>query len=156
MSIFIRVCRSVDYEKIRLITNEAFMHDAFFKKEEYVVRFGKDSVTDYMSNPQSTFLVAEEKNELVGSIYLKWTVDDDQITGNFSAVSVPDKCTRRGIGRRLVAAAEQYILDLEGPEKRVLEAGVISLREDLFKWFVMTAPHSFTNPANMSFYVILT
>jgi len=139
MGIIVRECRDGDNDEIQRVTNEAFMHDAFFKLEEYVIRFRDGSVEEYMSKPNARFFVAQEEgdveNSLVGSIYMSWEVTGDAIVGNFSAVSVLDGQTRKGIGRKLVEYAERYLMGMEGPRCRVLEAGVINLRKDLFVWY---------------------
>jgi GNAT superfamily N-acetyltransferase len=133
----VRECREGDEDSITRVTNEAFMHDAFFKLPEYVVRFGSSSVKENMAKPNARFFVFEdaEDGQLVGSIFMSWEVTEDRIVGNFSAVSVLDNQTRKGIGRQLVAYAEEFLCALEGPVTRVLEAGVINLREDLFVWY---------------------
>lgn len=75
--------------------------------------------------------------------------------GHFSAVSVPEKFGKRGIGKSLVQAAEQQLIielghkenelqevssSFDGIPSRVdvnvsMEMGVINLRTDLFPWY---------------------
>ena len=62
--------------------------------------------------------------------------------GHFSAVSVPSKFGRKGIGKMLVKAAEEYLLEWAGKEHQadanlrvVMEMGVVDLRTDLFPWY---------------------
>eukprot|EP00981_Chlorochromonas_danica_P014842 scaffold9085_cov180-Ochromonas_danica.AAC.1 len=72
-----------------------------------------------------------------------------KVRGKFSAVSVPSKHGRKGLGRGLVRAAEEKVrtvahhlylslpqpLPLPRQVKLFLEMGVINLREDLFPWY---------------------
>lgn len=63
--------------------------------------------------------------------------------GKFSAVSVPPKYEKRGIGKALVKGAENKVLeiarDLQKQESQdvhaALQMGVINLRKDLFPWY---------------------
>ncbi len=61
-----------------------------------------------------------------------------QTVGKFSAVSVPTKNEKRGIGKAMVKAAEEKIKALgqqAGSKEVSLEMGVINLRTDLFPWY---------------------
>jgi hypothetical protein len=64
---------------------------------------------------------------------------DSQVTGKFSAVSVPSKNGKQGIGKALVKAAEEKVLSvataLSVNVKADLEMGVINQRDDLFPWY---------------------
>jgi hypothetical protein len=62
------------------VTNDAFMADAFFKKEEYFNRFDFQTVIDMMNSPNSKFLImaATEDNSIVGSIFLHWEVTETE------------------------------------------------------------------------------
>lgn len=68
-------------------------------------------------------------------------VDRLKVRGKFSAVSVPSKHGRKGLGRGLVRAAEEKLrkvsLSLSQPRQisLFLEMGVINLRKDLFPWY---------------------
>ena len=116
----------------------------------------------------------QSKTKVVGSIFVVLSYDWKpafksevgnprvirlKLIGRFSAVSVVDRCTRRGIGRKLVAAAESYAVeyanDLLEKEKKhriedvfgdpsmhidtrlnvYMEMGVINARTDLFPWY---------------------
>jgi ribosomal protein S18 acetylase RimI-like enzyme len=136
-----------DLASIRMITNEAFMADAFFKIEKYHLRFDETDVTRLISAENSVFMlasVADFPDEIVGSIHLEISYDNNLIAvGHFSAVSVASKCGRRGIGKALVRAAEEYTIatvlkrvqDETSTCTIFMEMGVINLREDLFPWY---------------------
>ena len=143
-----------DCLKIQSVVNEAFMADAFFKKEEYHLRFADGEVKTMMNATNSCWILAILNNEIVGCIYLKWKVvysnndknnknNTDSIHGHFSSVSVLDSMARKGIGRTLVKAAEDHVINLgknndssnSNPPRITIDCGVINLREDLFKWY---------------------
>jgi predicted N-acetyltransferase YhbS len=151
-----------DIRAIVDVTNDAFMADAFFKKAEYHLRFTLDRVRSQISENDSIFIVAECDHEVVGSIFMHICIDTSvesaysgkdfivvDTIGKFSAVSVPKKWEKRGIGKKLVSAAERHALDRglsylelskranpEGLYKLSvdMEMGVINLRKDLFPW----------------------
>ena len=71
-----------------------------------------------------------------------------QVTGKFSAVAVPERFARRGIGQALVKGAESLLLDIAKQQalnqqqsgetlslEVAIEMGVINLRKDLFPWY---------------------
>jgi ribosomal protein S18 acetylase RimI-like enzyme len=138
----LRVAEEKDQDSIVNVTNEAFMHDSFFKYEEYYLRFTLANVKAHMTKDNSVFLLYEEETTgncrtIVGSIWLKWTISDTSVTGSFSAVSVLNSHTKKGIGRKLVSGAEKFILNLNYADKpeRVMQAGVVNVREFLFGWY---------------------
>jgi GNAT superfamily N-acetyltransferase len=154
---FDHFCAAKDVSKqIFDVTNEAFMADAFFKKEQYYARFEcVKTVEDMMDRANSEFLCICSKSTedkcIAGSIYLQWEIEinDNEnesktkisVTGHVSCVSVGKKFERKGIGKRLVAAAEEYLLLLlptistTEPIDVAMEIGVINLRTDLFPWY---------------------
>ena len=143
-----------DCLKIQSVVNEAFMADAFFKKEEYHLRFADGEVETMMNTNNSDWIIALLNNQIVGCIYLKWKINTTAtntnpppgIQGHFSSVSVLDSMAKRGIGRTLVKAAEDHIINLSNSNSNndnnnncrnnvTIDCGVINLREDLFKWY---------------------
>ena len=133
--------------KVMDCTNDAFMADSFFKKSEYHQRFTLSDVEEHIRKENSLFLIATSETEpgdqVFGSILidLSRNVNDGTVTyvGHFSAVSVPGIFAKRGIGKKLVQAAEQKLLEFAAtspvPSKVIMEMGVINLREDLFPWY---------------------
>ena len=153
--------------------------DTFFKKPEYYNRFTIEDVRNMINSRESFFLLAidsedKSKTKVVGSIFVVLVYDWKpvfksevgnprvirlRLTGRFSAVSVVDRCTRRGIGKKLVSAAESYAVEyahdmLEKERKHrvedvfgdpnmhidtrlnvYMEMGVINARADLFPWY---------------------
>lgn len=74
---------------------------------------------------------------------------EKQIVGKFSAVSVPEKFGKRGIGKALVKGVENKLIEIVKVEQETVERstgtapavsvhvemGVINLRTDLFPWY---------------------
>jgi GNAT superfamily N-acetyltransferase len=144
----IREGTQVDAEQLVEVGNAAFMADTFFKKPEFHLRFTQPRVVNMIGEENSVFLVAkrDNTNEILGSIYLHWEYHRDdkedsinKVVGKFSAVSVPPKNEKRGIGKALVKAAENKILAIANSigdqVKADLEMGVINQRKDLFPWY---------------------
>ena len=82
------------------------------------MRFTSDDVIKLMNTENSCFLVVDNGDmdgdgnmALIGSIYVNWTIDsiNNKVIGHFSAVSVADSMTKKGIGKKLVSAAEDHI-----------------------------------------------
>ncbi|XP_002154911.2 uncharacterized protein LOC100213636 [Hydra vulgaris] len=159
-----------DIDNILRCTNDAFMANTFFKKPEYNYRFTREDVVSKISHKNSVFFLARDStttsnDDVIGSIHLYWrtktewvVVDNDSIpkvtlVGTFSAISVPSKYSKRGIGKTLVASAENYLLEnvFKAIQHQMLSAGytiknslqlgvvmeieVNSLREDLLPWY---------------------
>eukprot|EP01038_Epipyxis_sp_PR26KG_P007046 gene7046-9621_t len=158
--ILVRACLE-DVSGIVDTTNDAFMADAFFKKPEYHQRFTQDNVLNMISSENSMFLIAVQSSDsessgnrnVYGSIYLHWTVKHDsdnksiEFIGKFSAVSVPKKYERNGIGKALVFAVENEMIKIakdynknnsDNSEISIVvkvEMGVVSARLDLIPWY---------------------
>lgn len=72
------IATEADYDSILALTNDAFMADAFFKKEEYHLRFDRPTVAHMIAAKNSRFIIATQVMEGVetqcGSIFLHWEV----------------------------------------------------------------------------------
>ena len=132
------------------------MADAFFKKKQYHLRFASGEVESMMNTKDSVWLVGVIDENIVGCIYLKWTIIEDintstyTLNGHFSSVSVLDSLAKKGIGKSLVLAAEEHIITIYNlkcnsnkvnPQDPIvistvtIDCGVINLRKDLFAWY---------------------
>ncbi len=70
------VAGEVHRDQILLVTNEAFMADAFFKKPDYHLRFDARTVSHMIANKNAMFIVAicdENSEDICGSLYFNWT-----------------------------------------------------------------------------------
>lgn len=133
-----------DSAAILEVTNEAFMADAFYKKPKYSLRFSSKRVAEVFDAKDQYFLVAKRASDqtIVGSIHLKVHKNDasNTITGHFSALSVPPKNGKQGIGKQLIQAAEEKVRGFAKksqtrPVKAKMEMDVVNVRTDLFPWY---------------------
>lgn len=151
-----RVASLADAEAVVEITNEAFIADTFFKKPKYHQRFDLPTVIEMINGENRMFLLAESIPEaggdksIAGSLFLHWDVRQNgslrEVVGKFSAVSVPSRFSKQGIGKALVNEAESRIREIaknlsrDHPDPEVmtnasLQMGVINQRQDLFPWY---------------------
>ena len=133
---------SRDAAAVMRVTNLAFQADTFFKKREYWDRFDLATVEGMMASERGVFLLWEEQQEVVGSIYVDWDALNEgkqqRLVGHISAVSVLPSFGRRGLGKALVRAAEEHLLHVASACKAssvAMEMGVINLRKDLFPFY---------------------
>ena len=72
------IATEADYDAILSLTNDAFMADAFFKKEEYHLRFDRATVDQMIHDANSRFIIATQNidgsDTPCGSIFLHWEV----------------------------------------------------------------------------------
>lgn len=74
-----------DFDSILLLTNEAFMADAFFKKDAYHLRFDLPTVREMFNSVNSKFIIARKCTDDIdvscGSIFFHWEIDnsDEQL-----------------------------------------------------------------------------
>ena len=115
------------------------------KKSEFISEEYKEKEA---GNPEN---LSFDKNSFVcSSLYLSWHIDVDAdgvltLTGKISAVSVPSRWGKKGIGKKMIKNAEDYLLKKVAPKelraygvkecKVVMEMGVINVRDDLFPWY---------------------
>jgi ribosomal protein S18 acetylase RimI-like enzyme len=83
-------------------------------------------------------------NKVVLNDFKEVTPNEFVVIGHFSAVAVPERFSKRGIGKQLIMACEKYILNIadelsqtrsNSKVKAELEMGVINVRKDLFPWY---------------------
>ncbi len=123
--IVIREARPDEAETIAGIINRAYEVEAFFKIGD---RTDTPEIRELMSS--DTFLVAESGGRLIGSV----RVSQHGSEGHFAMLSVEPAFKGRGLGRRLVAAAETWAVN-HGCTEMTLE--VVNLRTELFPWYAM-------------------
>lgn len=97
-----RDANEIDAGAIARVINTAFLVEQFFIERD---RTNPETVRGLMK--KSKFLLAEDGPNLVACVYVELRGKH----GYFGMLSVAPSHQRRGIGRRLVAAAEQYFRD---------------------------------------------
>jgi ribosomal protein S18 acetylase RimI-like enzyme len=92
-------------------------------------RTSDDEITRLISEPTSRFLVAERDGALVGCVLIEQHGED----GYFGMFSIDPGLQAAGLGRALLAEAEEAVRDLWDAKGMV--AVVINLREELIAWY---------------------
>lgn len=95
----LRAAGSGDSEKIARVVNDAFRPERFFIDAD---RTNPEKVQALLNHGQ--FLLAEENSVLLGCVY----VEVRSKRGYFGLLAVDPQRQRLGLGKRLVAAAEEY------------------------------------------------
>lgn len=121
----IREARRDEAEAITGIINRAYEVESFFK---IGYRTDVDEIHEFMG--RDTFLVAESGGQVVGTV----RVSQHGREGHFGMLSVEPALKSRGLGRKLVAAAEAWAI-ARGCGEMTLE--VVNLRTELFPWYEM-------------------
>ena len=95
-----RLATRVDGDAIARVINEAFaIAESFFIDGE---RTNPEKIRAMFDG--GVFIVAEDDGRLAGCVYVE--IDGDR--GYFGLLAVEPTCQRNGLGRKLVAAAEDY------------------------------------------------
>lgn len=100
--ISIRDAKLSDAEAIARLVNVAFLAERFFIERD---RTNPETVRTMMS--KGKFLLAEDEQTLVGSIYVELRGE----RGYFGMLSIEPSRQNMGVGRGLVDAAEKYFRD---------------------------------------------
>ena len=88
-----------------------------------------EEVAELMQLPYARFLLAEQDGELVGCVLIEKHGDD----GYFGMFSVSPRLQNGGLGRSLLAQAEQAARDLW--DVKAMTAVVIDVRHELLAWY---------------------
>jgi predicted N-acetyltransferase YhbS len=115
----VRTATEADFDAILNLINAAFQVERFFKNQDRLSAAGLQS-----QFKTGTFLLAEESGQMVGCIFVK-RMDD---RAYFGLLSVDPSRQKSGIGRRLVAAAEEFARETGA---RFMDIRVINLRAEL-------------------------
>jgi predicted N-acetyltransferase YhbS len=131
----IRMATEVDFDEVLRLTNAAFDVERFFKDED---RLSASTLRSYFN--KGNFLVLEEDDKIYGSVYVELRGDRAYL----GLLSVDPTQQRRGLGRRLTAAAEEFAREMGA---RFMDITVVNLRtelppiyEKLGYWTTGTAP----------------
>jgi len=114
-----RTAKSEDAANVARLVNAAFRPERFFIDAD---RTSPEKVLDLLQ--KGKFLLAEEAGTLVGCVYVELRGD----RGYFGLLAVGPERQRSGLGKQLVAAAEE---DCRAAGCRVMELTIVNLRKDL-------------------------
>jgi N-acetylglutamate synthase-like GNAT family acetyltransferase len=115
----IRTATETDFNPILKLVNTAFQAEAFFKNQDRLTAVDLES---YFKS--GIFLVAEDEGRIVACIYVK----HEGTRGYFGLLSVDPARQKSGLGRRLVAAAEEFAREMGA---RCMDLRFIHLRKEL-------------------------
>lgn len=115
----IRTATEHDLGPILSVINTAFEVERFFKNQD---RLAAEDLESHFKS--GTFLVSEEDGRITGCIYIKRRGD----RAYFGLLSVDPSRQKSGIGRRLVAAAEEFARETGA---RYMDLRIIHLRTEL-------------------------
>jgi len=108
-----------DLEQLLRLINAAFDVERFFKAED---RLNPATLLSYFR--KGSFLVLEEQEKLIATVYVE-RADDRAYMGLLSVDPIQQK---RGLGRRMTAAAEEFAREMGA---RYMDLTVVNLRIEL-------------------------
>ena len=129
MSLAVRRATPDDASAIAGLINRAFAVEAFFVEGE---RTSPDDVKQMLE--RGVFLLAEEAGRLAGCVFVSLSGE----RGYFGLLSVDPELQGRGLGRRLVAAAEEHC---RRGGCRVVDIRVVNLRTELPPFYAALGYH---------------
>jgi ribosomal protein S18 acetylase RimI-like enzyme len=115
----IRTAHPQDAKNIARVVNAAFRPERFFIDAD---RTSPDKVLALLQ--KGKFLLAEESGELVGCVYVELRGE----RGYFGMLAVNPEKQRSGLGKQLVAAAEE---DCRSNGCLVMDLTIVNLRKEL-------------------------
>jgi len=115
----IRMATEADFAPLLRLINAAFDVERFFKDED---RLDTAELQSYFS--KGNFLVMEENGELAAAVYVERKSDRAYL----GLLSVDPARQKRGLGRRLTAAAEEFAREMGA---RFMDLTVVNLRAEL-------------------------
>lgn len=115
----IRLAEEKDLDGLMRLINQAFAVERFFLTGD---RLDPASTREYFS--RGTFLMAEEQSALAASVYVEMRGDRSYL----GLLAVDPSRQKTGLGRRMVAAAEEFARELGS---RAMDMTVVNLRVNL-------------------------
>jgi N-acetylglutamate synthase-like GNAT family acetyltransferase len=123
--LYTRIATPHDLDSVVALINDAFLDENKFARG---VRTNTDEIKSHMQ--KGHFLLFEEEKQILGVIYA-------EIRGNspgyLGLLAVDPKMRRRGLGKQLLLAGEQFCLERGC---RTVEGTVVSLRTDLLERYM--------------------
>lgn len=127
-------CAIADLEAVAALVNLAYRSEGGWTHEVGVVdgnRIDAQALADDIAQPQTTILLMREAGDLVGCVRIDIDPESPGLAG-IGMVAVPPGLQDRGLGRRLLAAAEAFALRHGA---RRAELTVVSVRAALIAWY---------------------
>jgi predicted N-acetyltransferase YhbS len=115
----IHMATEADLDALLRLTNTAFEVERFFKNED---RLNASTLRGYFD--KGNFLVLEEDGRLIASVYVQRKGDRAYL----GLLSVDPSQQKRGLGRRMTAAAEEFAREMGAS---FMDITVVNLRTEL-------------------------
>jgi GNAT superfamily N-acetyltransferase len=115
----IRFAEEPDLPNLMALINQAFLVETFFIQGN---RLSPEDTLAYFK--KGRFLLAQENSTLAGAIYVELRGD----RGYFGLLSVDPTRQKSGLGRRLIAAAEEFAREMGAHH---MDITVVNLRTEL-------------------------
>lgn len=115
----VRTATESDFTSILKLINTAFQVERFFVNQDRLTAAGLESFFK-----SGIFLVIEDEGQIVACVYVKR--DGDR--AYFGLLSVDPSRQKTGLGRRLVAAAEEFARETGA---RFMDLRIVHLRKEL-------------------------
>jgi N-acetylglutamate synthase-like GNAT family acetyltransferase len=115
----VRTATETDFNSILNLINAAFQIERFFLNQNRLTAAELES-----HFKTGTFLVSEDAGQMTGCVFVK--IDGER--AYFGLLSVDPLRQKTGVGRRLVAAAEEFARELGA---RFMDLTVVNLRTEL-------------------------
>lgn len=119
----IRLATETDFDAVMTLINTAFEVERFFKAED---RVNTATLQEYFD--KGVFLVSEDQGGPSGCIYVELRPQGAAPRAYFGLLSVDPTQQKNGIGRRLVAAAEEFARESGA---HFMDITVVNLRTEL-------------------------
>lgn len=132
-----RKAQKSDADLIQKLVNSAYRGDS--SREGWTTeadildgqRTDREAIEDIIQSDTSIILLAEIENELLASVQLE---RKDEHTCYFGMFTVKPKLQGKGIGKKLMAKAEQFARETWNCD--VMEMTVITVRHELLDWYI--------------------
>jgi ribosomal protein S18 acetylase RimI-like enzyme len=115
----IRMATDADFDALLRLTNTAFEVERFFKIED---RLDASSLRSYFN--KGNFLLLEDDSRLIASVYVERNRDHAYL----GLLAVDPSQQKRGLGRRMTAAAEEFAREMGA---RFMDLTVVNVRTEL-------------------------
>jgi predicted N-acetyltransferase YhbS len=115
----VRVATEQDFDAVLHLVNTAFQIESFFLNADRLTAAEFDKYVH-----SGTFLIAEDGGQLTGAVYVRL----GEQRAYFGLLSVAPSRQKTGIGRRLIAAAEEFARELGA---HFMDITVVNLRTEL-------------------------
>eukprot|EP00668_Euglena_longa_P029363 GGOE01036711.1.p1 GENE.GGOE01036711.1~~GGOE01036711.1.p1 ORF type:complete len:268 (-),score=24.87 GGOE01036711.1:219-1022(-) len=122
-----------DLPTVVKVINDAFMVNAFFKKEGYTNRTSLTAAQSWVSSNHIYLVALNQQHVILGAVAVEW--DNTTLVGEIGQLSVQKAQREKGIGKLLVKAAEDWAAQQAGDRPFTIQMPLLNVRPDLFPFY---------------------